>query len=171
MGFGHGTYCNVLWKINKPELEALLKAAEKLTPSSSRRKKRRPYMINFMLAIQNNMDLSAPLGASVFTCLATCFFTTGHIGEFTIQRLDSFNPELHVSRTQLSYNQNQDGQQVTVLHLPCTKVSLQGEYICWAKQDGPMDPDTCWPTILRSTTPLRMAISSLTATRTDTDPS
>ena len=42
---------SVPWKISKPELEALLKAAEKLTPSSSRRKKRRPYTIDFMLAI------------------------------------------------------------------------------------------------------------------------
>jgi len=133
---------SVPWKINKPELEALLKVAEKLTPSSSRRKKWRPYMIDFMLATWNNMDLSAPLGASVFACLATCFFATGRIGEFTIQRLDGFNPEFHISRTQLSYDQNREGQQVTVLHLPCTKVSPQGEDVCWAKQDGPMDPNT-----------------------------
>ena len=97
---------SVLWKINKPELEMLLKVAEKLTPSSSRRKKQCPYMIDFMLAIWNNMDLSALLGASVFVCLATCFFATGWVGEFTIQRLDSFNPEFHVSRTRLSYDQN-----------------------------------------------------------------
>ena len=38
-------------------------------------------------------------------CLATCFFATGHVGEFTVQRLDGFNPEAQVSRTQLSYDQ------------------------------------------------------------------
>ena len=133
---------SVPWKISKPELEALLKAAEKLTPSSSRRKKRRPYTIDFMLAIRNNMDLSTPLGASAFTCLATCFFATGRVGEFTVQRLDSFNPEFHVSKNQLSYDQNREGQQVTVLHLPRTKASPQGEDVCWAKQDGLMDPNT-----------------------------
>ena len=42
---------SVLWKINKPELEALLKAAEKLMLSSSGRKKRCPYTINFMMTI------------------------------------------------------------------------------------------------------------------------
>ena len=82
-----------------------------------------------------------PLGASAFTCLATCFFVTGCVGEFTVQRLDSFNPEVHISRNQLSYDQNREGQQVTVLHLPCTKVSPQGEDFCRAKQDGPMDPN------------------------------
>ena len=133
---------SVPWKINKPKLEALLKAAEKLTPLSSRRKKRHPYTVNFMLAIQNNTDLATLLGASVFTCLTTCFFATTRIGEFTVQRLDGFNPEAHVSRAQLSYDQNLEGQQVTMLRLPHTKVSPQGEDICWAKQDGPMDPNT-----------------------------
>ena len=58
-----------------------------------------------------------------------------------VQWLDSFNLELHVSRAQLSYDQNREGQQVTVLHLPRTKVSPQGEDVYWAKQDRPMDPD------------------------------
>jgi len=132
---------SVPWKINKPKLEALLKAAEKLTPLSSRKKKQHPYTIDFMLAIWNNMDLSTPLGASAFACLTTCFFTTGCVGEFTVQRLDGFNPESHVSRTRLSYDQNREWQQVTVLRLPCTKVSPQGEDVGWAKQDGLMDPD------------------------------
>jgi len=59
---------SIPWKINKPELEALLKAAEKLTPPSSRRKKRRPYTIDFMQAIRHHIDLATPLGASVFAC-------------------------------------------------------------------------------------------------------
>ena len=67
----------VPWKIEKPELEALLKAAKKLTPPSSRRKKRRLYTIDFMLAIQCNMDPNTPLGASVLACLTMCFFATG----------------------------------------------------------------------------------------------
>ena len=133
---------SIPWKISKPKLEALLKAAEKLTPSSSRRKKQCPYTTDFMLAIRNNLDLDSPLGASAFACLTTCFFMTGRVGEFTVQWLDGLNPELHVSRAQLSYDQNREGQQVTVLHLPCTKVSQQGEDVCWEKQDRPMDPDT-----------------------------
>ena len=91
-------YYSVLWRIEKLELDALLKAAEKLTPPSSKRKKWCPYTINFMLAIQEHLDLSTPLGASVFTCLTTCFFMTGRIGEFMVQRVDDFNPNTHVSR-------------------------------------------------------------------------
>ena len=67
----------ILWKIQKPELEALLQAAKKLTLPSSRRKKRWPYTIDFMLAIWRNMDPNTPLSASVLACLAMCFFATG----------------------------------------------------------------------------------------------
>jgi hypothetical protein len=39
------------WRLEKLEMDTILKAPEKLTPPSSRRKKQRPYTINFMLAI------------------------------------------------------------------------------------------------------------------------
>jgi len=123
------------------EIETLLKAAEKLTPPSSRRKKRHPYTIDFMLAIWHNLNLSQPLRASVFVCLTTCFFATGCVREFMVQKLDGFNPIIHVLKACVSYNQTQEGQKVTVLHIPCTKVSQQGENMCWAAQEGAIDPD------------------------------
>ena len=96
----------VSWRIDKPELDTMLKAAEKLTPLSSKRKKRRPYTIDFILAIRHHLDLSTPMGASVFACLTTCFFATGRVGEFTVQRLDGFNPNIHISRARVSFDQN-----------------------------------------------------------------
>ena len=88
----------VPWRIEKMEMDALLKATEKLTPPSLKHKKRRPYTIDFMLAIRRNLDLNTPLGASVFACLTTCFFATGRVGEFTVQRLNIFDPNKHVSQ-------------------------------------------------------------------------
>ena len=41
----------VPWRIERMEMDTMLKAAEKMTPPSSRRKKRRPYTIDFILAI------------------------------------------------------------------------------------------------------------------------
>ena len=131
----------VSWRIDKVELDTMLKAAKKLTPPSSKRKKRCPYTIDFILAIRHHLDLSAPMGASVFACLTTCFFATGCIGEFTVQRLDSFNPNIHISCAWVSFDQNREGHKVTVLQIPHTKVSQQGQDICWARQDGPIDPD------------------------------
>ena len=133
---------SIPWKINKPKLEALLKAVEKLTLPSSRRKKRCPYTVDFMLAIRHNIDLTTPLGAAVFACLSTCFFATGRVGEFMVQRLDAFDHNTHVSRARVKYDQNREGQRVTILHVPHTKAAPQGEDVCWARQEGPMDPDT-----------------------------
>ena len=131
----------VPWRIERMEMDTMLKAAEKMTPPSSRRKKRRPYTIDFILAIRQCLDLQKPLDASVFACLSTCFFATGRVGEFTVPKLDRFNPEAHVSKAGVSYDQSRDGQRVTVLHIPRTKMVPQGEDVCWAKQDGLVDPD------------------------------
>lgn len=131
----------VPWRVEKAEMDAMLKAAEKVTPASLKRKKQRPYTIKFMLAIRQHLDLSKPLNASVFACLTTCFFGTGRVGEFTVLRLDGFNPEIHISRERIAYDQTREGQKVTVLHVPRTKTSQQGEDLCWARQEGLVDPE------------------------------
>ena len=123
-------------------MDTILKAAEKLTPPSSRQKKWRPYTINFMLAIRQHLDLQKPLNASIYTCLTTCFFATGRVGKFTVPKLDGFVPETHISDSKLSYDQSRKGLKVTVLHIPHTKVSHRGEDVCWAKQEGLTNPDT-----------------------------
>jgi len=87
------------------------------------------------------LDLQRPLNASVFACLTTCFFATGRVGKFTVPKLNGFNPEAHVSKARVSYNQSREGLKVTVLHIPRTKIAQQGEDVCWAKQDGLIDPD------------------------------
>ena len=143
----------VPWKIEQMEMDTMLKAAEKLTPPSSKRKKRRPYTVDFILAIRQHLDLQKPLDASVFACLSTCFFATGRVGEFTVPKLDGFNPEAHVSKAGVSYDQSRDGQQVTVLRIPRTKVAPQGEDVCWAKQDGLVDPDAALAHHLEVNTP------------------
>ena len=130
----------VLGRIELIDMDTMLKAAEKMTPPSSRHKKRRPYTPDFILAIRQHLDLQKPLNAAVFACLSTCF-VTGWVGEFTMPKLNGFNLEAHVSKSGISYDQSRDGQQVTVLQIPRTKVAPQGEDVCWAKQDGPIDPD------------------------------
>ena len=143
----------VPWKIEQMEMDTMLKAAEKLTPPSSKRKKRQPYTVNFILAIRQHLDLQKPLNASIFACLSTCFFATGRVGEFTVPKLDGFNPKAHVSKAGVSYDQSRDGQQVTVFRIPRTKVAPQGEDVCWAKQDGLVDPDAALAHHLEVNTP------------------
>ena len=129
------------WVFEKMELEAMLRAANKLTPSSSRKKKRCPYTPEFILAVREHLDLDKPLDAAVFACLVTCFYASARLGKFTVRTIGSFSPNTHVTLQHLSYDQDRNGLKVTVLHLPRTKsAGNEGEDVYWASQEGGTDP-------------------------------
>jgi hypothetical protein len=131
----------VPWVLEKKEMDTMLRAADKLTPSTSRKKQRLPYTPAFIVAIRQQLDLKEPLDAAVFACLVTCFYASTRLGKFTVRTLGSFNPNVHITVWNLSYNQDWNGCNVTMLHLPRTKVaSSEGKDVYWASQDGDMDP-------------------------------
>ena len=69
-------------------------------------------------------------------------------------KLEGFNPKAHVSMSGISYDQSRDGQQVTVLWISHTKVAPQGEDVCLAKQDEPINPDAALAHHLEVNVPL-----------------
>ena len=77
------------WVLDKREMDTMLRAADKLTPSSSKKEKRRPYTPEFISAIWQKLNLDQPLVAAVFACLTTCFFTLARLGEFTVRTLNT----------------------------------------------------------------------------------
>ena len=89
--------------MEKREMDLMLRAADKLTPDSSRRKKRRPYTPGFMEEIGRQLNLGVPLDAAVFACLTTCFYASARLGEFTVRTLTGFNPNVHVTTRDLTY--------------------------------------------------------------------
>ena len=132
---------SILWVLEKNKMDAMLQAADKLTPSSSKRKKCHPYTPDFISAVQQQLDLEKPLDAAVYACLTTCFYASARLGEFTVRTLTTFNPSSHVTLQHLSYDQDRNGFKVTVLHLPRTKAAgKEGEDIYWASQDREMYP-------------------------------
>ncbi len=69
------------------------------------------------------------------------FYAAARLGELTVRRLDNFSPTLHVTpAANLSNTRNREGDQMTVLHVPRTKTSIEGEDIYWAKQEGETEP-------------------------------
>ncbi|KAF8226993.1 hypothetical protein L208DRAFT_1424901 [Tricholoma matsutake] len=103
------------WQPNQTKMEVLLKAV-------------------------TNLKLDEPLDAAVFTCLTTCFYAMGHIGEFTVPQLSAFDPNVHVTRANLRWDQDWNGLPFTELFIPCTKAAPQGKKVQWSHQNGPMDP-------------------------------
>jgi hypothetical protein len=72
------------WVLDKNKMDTMLRAVDKLTPASSKRKKRCPYTPNFISSVQQHLDLAKPLNAAVFARLTTCFYTSARLGKFTI---------------------------------------------------------------------------------------
>ena len=131
----------VPWRLEKAEMDTMLRAANKLTPNTSKRKKRRPYTPDFISAVRRHLDLRDPLDVAIFACLTTCFYASARLGEFMVRTLQSFDPSAHVSVRNLSYEQDRNNLKVMVLHLPRTKMAgNEGEDVFWASQDGDTDP-------------------------------
>ena len=145
---------SIPWTLEKKEMEVMLRAAEKLTPETSKKKKRLPYTPSFISAIRQQMDLELPLDAAVFACLTTCFYASARLGEFTVRTLASFTPDKHITTQNLTYDQDRNNLTVTVLHLPSTKVaSSEGEDVYWASQNGDTDPTAALQNHLRVNQP------------------
>ena len=146
------------WVLEMKEMDTMMRAADKLTPTASKRKKRRPYTIEFMSALHAHLDLDKPLDAAVFACLVTCFYASARLGEFTARTLNSFNPNTHITPQHLSYDQDHNGLKVTVLHLPRTKAAgNEGEDVYWAAQEGVTDPTKALAQHLRVNQPTSAA--------------
>ncbi|KIK80823.1 hypothetical protein PAXRUDRAFT_157616, partial [Paxillus rubicundulus Ve08.2h10] len=128
------------WSHNVTEGKALLRGAVTLAPMSSKHKPYEPYTVDILSLMCNNLNLVDPADAAVFTCLTTNFWCTARIGKFTIPRLDTFDPFLHIKPSNVTHEKDCQGVMVTIFHLPKTKYALLGEDISWAQQNGPLDP-------------------------------
>ena len=129
------------WRPNQLELEAVLKGADRLTPLSSKRKKRLPYTPEFIAKLRQHMKLDDPFDAAVFACLTTCFYAAARVGEFVVPRLDAFSAAQHITPANLRVDRNSEGLEVTILHVPHTKAApLEGEDVFWSSHPGLTDP-------------------------------
>lgn len=106
-------------------------------------------------AIRDQLNLSNPLDAAVFACLTTAFFATARAGEFTVPRLDAFDPAIHVKPSNVSDTQDRQNLRMKTFFLPRTKSALEGEEVSWAKQTGPSDPEEAFANHLRINEPPR----------------
>ncbi|KAF8799046.1 hypothetical protein BYT27DRAFT_7228279 [Phlegmacium glaucopus] len=119
------------WRMNLAEIEALLKSADKSSPASSKRKKRQPYTIDFMLSIKDNLDLSQPLHVAVFACLTTTFYTAAR----------DFHSGKHVTLSSVQIKSDRNNLISTMFALPVTKAEpILGEEVSWSRQHGGTDP-------------------------------
>jgi hypothetical protein len=118
----------------------MLKGVAKLAPPAVKQDKRKPVMIQMMSLIKDRLDQSNPFDTAFFACLTTTFYTAARVGEFTLQRLDAFNPVEHITRGGIHDDTDRNGLHTKVFALLRTKSSHAGEEVQWARQDGSTDP-------------------------------
>ena len=130
------------WTTHDNEVEALLKAANKLLPRNSRQNEKPPWTIRHLTTLCEALDQSDPKDAAVLACLTTAFWGTTRLGEVTVPKLNGFNPHLHVKASDIRQNvRDRNDCEETIIFIPWTKAAQEkGENIFWAKQDGPSDP-------------------------------
>ena len=128
------------WVLHEEQIATMLKGAAKLVPPALKQDKRKPVTIEMISRIKNTLDQTNPFNAAFFACLTTIFYTAAQVGEFTTQRLDTFNPAEHITRGGVRDDIDHNSLHTKVFVLPRTKSSSAGEEVHWARQDGPTDP-------------------------------
>jgi len=122
-------------------MDALLKAANSLTPPASHKLKREPLSVQNLELLAKRLNLDTPLDAAVFACITTTFWSTTRLGEMTTSRINDFNPQVHVKRSDVRSVQDRNGLTQVEFFIPKTKSAPQGEAVSWAPQNGPSDPE------------------------------
>ncbi|KAH8074944.1 hypothetical protein BXZ70DRAFT_911531 [Cristinia sonorae] len=61
------------WSLDKPTMDAILKAGDVTAPRSSKKKPHKPVLVATLIAIKQGLDLNNPRHAAVWAC-ATCLF-------------------------------------------------------------------------------------------------
>ena len=129
------------WNIDDLQARTMLRAAERLAPSSSARPERAPVTLETLARLFDQLDPSVSYDAAVRACAAALFFGIARCGELTVPNLGSFDPKRHVKRSDVRTETHRDGYSVTVIHIPVTKTKpTEGQDICFAEQSGPINP-------------------------------
>jgi hypothetical protein len=94
-----------------------------------------------LVALKSALDLDCPLDAAVWAAATTAFWGVARAGEVTTTTLQSFKPNRNPTLANLKWDVDHNGDKVTIIHLPWTKIGkLEGEDIYWAQQNSAADP-------------------------------
>ena len=92
------------WFSHDNKIKALFKAANKLAPRSSEWKEKPPWTIHPLTTFCETLNQNDPKDSAVLACLKTTFWETTHLGEVTVPKLNSFDPNLHIKPLDVQHN-------------------------------------------------------------------
>ncbi|KAF8869112.1 hypothetical protein BD779DRAFT_1614627 [Infundibulicybe gibba] len=124
---------------SSPRLKYLLKAADNMTPGTSKQAPRPPVTLAMLRALHNCLDLSGGLDACIMAAATVAFWGQARLGELLSSSEKHFYPTRIPSRSNLHEPSTSAGSRK--LHLPSTKTKgARGEDIFICRQNGRTDP-------------------------------
>lgn len=131
--------------MNPIEMKAALDGALVKALLASTRPKHKPYTVELLKTLFRTLDPHNPLHIVVKACGWTVFFSAARLAEFMQKTLTSFDPALHVKRSNLCKVVDHNNLTVTIAHLPVTKTTTaahrDGEDVYCAEQEPEIDPN------------------------------
>jgi len=128
------------WALHEDQISTMLKGAAKLAPPTMKQDRRQPVTAEIIAAIGKTLMPNEPFDTVFFACLTTVFYSAARVGEFTLRRLNAFNPAEHITLAHIRDDTDRNGFHTKVFSLLRTKSSQNGEEVNWARQNGPTDP-------------------------------
>lgn len=124
--------------LNDKIISTLIKGAANIQPLPL--PKRKPLQVDELAKILENLNTQIPEQAAVAACLTTVFFSCARLGEFTVNNRKDFNPNSHITISNVSFQHDRYFNKVTAFRIPRTKTTPNGETVFWAAQKHSVDP-------------------------------
>lgn len=145
----------LLWELDKPTMDTILKAADIDTPASSKRSTRPPITVAMLAAFRDKLDLMNSRDAAIWACAVCAFYGVARLGELTVKKVRGADTKKMVRPHHYAMHQtDRHGNKVNSLFIPFTKAAgSKGEPISFAKQNGLTDPEEAMDNHLRVNKP------------------
>src|ERR1700722_4153373 len=122
-------------------LTQIKKGVRKLTPATSKRKKRPPVTIEHIYALRKGLDLTNSFDTSVWAIACVAFWSCCRLGELLIPSPNTFDPIKHASRDTNLMFASVGSADYASLHIPWTKTTgIDGAIISITSRDDPSCP-------------------------------
>ncbi|KAI0633722.1 DNA breaking-rejoining enzyme, partial [Trametes polyzona] len=122
-----------------PRIKAAVAGAGQLAPESSKKSKREPVTLEALEKLKGALDISKSLDAAVWACACVAFFSLARLGELTVKNQKAFRADANPTRSSVREEEHRDGSRVTVIRIPRTKASPEGEDISFARSNHSAD--------------------------------
>ncbi|KAI0634014.1 hypothetical protein C8Q77DRAFT_1055296 [Trametes polyzona] len=127
------------WIAESQRIKAAIAGAGQLAPESSKKSKREPVTLETLGRLRGTLNISKPLDTAVWACACVAFFSLARLGELTVKNQKAFQAGANPTRESIREEEHRDGSRVTVIHIPRTKASPEGEDISFARSDHEAD--------------------------------